>query len=618
MKYRADIDGLRALAIIPVVLYHAKVGPFSGGFVGVDIFFVISGYLITLLINEEIRQGRFTILDFYERRVRRIFPALFFVICICSLISSIILFPMAFRDYGQSVVAATLFVANILFAKEAGYFGAASETKPLLHTWSLSVEEQFYVIFPVVLLVAHKYFQGRWKIFLLPAALLSLILNIWAVGPYPTATFYLFPTRAWELLLGSLLALGFFPVLRSQWQRDITSIVGLLCILWSVFQFTNNTPFPGINALIPCLGATLLIYSGKDGTSLVGRFLGLRPIVFIGLISYSLYLWHWPIIVFAKHVFFEGFTIYHTLAILALSFLMAIFSWHFVERPFRKRTALPHRRNLFAAATLIMAVSVITGYIIHKNDGFPGRFDNRLVSFTYNLRQYKIGTCFLGEKQRHSAWKGESCFLQTDKQSNTLLWGDSFAAHYVPGILKNTDSIDSNVLLYSLSGCAPVFSYDPPFRKQCKQFSAQIDQILTEYDISTVVLAAGWDLALKSGLRYEELDSTIQYLQKKGLKVLLIGQSPRFDRSVQDINNNSIVVRMPASKSLLSIDINAINSQLQKIAGPGSFADPSQAFCEGLVCRFKDEDTFFFWDDGHMTTAGSDRAIQSILSQVHF
>lgn len=225
MKYRSDIDGLRALAIIPVVLYHAKTEPFSGGFVGIDIFFVISGYLITLLISEEIRKGTFTILDFYERRVRRIFPALFFVILICSIISSLILFPLPFRDFGQSIIAATLFVANILFYKEAGYFGADSEMNPLLHTWSLSVEEQFYVIFPIVLLVAYKYFHGRWKLFLIPAATLSLILNIWAVSPFPSATFYLFPTRAWELLLGSFLALGLFPALQSKRQRDISSVI---------------------------------------------------------------------------------------------------------------------------------------------------------------------------------------------------------------------------------------------------------------------------------------------------------------------------------------------------------------------------------------------------------
>lgn len=616
MKYRSDIDGLRALAIIPVVLYHAKIEPFSGGFVGVDIFFVISGYLITLLISEEIRRGKFTILDFYERRVRRIFPALFFVILICSIVSSIILFPLPFRDFGQSITAATLFVANILFYKEAGYFGVDSEMKPLLHTWSLSVEEQFYVIFPIVLLVAYKYFNGRWKLFLVPAAILSLILNIWAVGPFPSATFYLFPTRAWELLLGSFLALGLFPVLQSQRQRDIFSIIGLLLILWSVFIFTHSTPFPGVNALIPCIGAVLIIYAGKDGTSIIGRCLSLRPIVFIGLISYSLYLWHWPIIVFAKHMFFEGFTVFHTSAILLLSLLMAVFSWRYIERPFRKKQVFAKRNTLLFAAVLLMVLSSITGYTIHKKDGFPSRFNNRLTSFTYDLRQYKIGKCFLGETQHHSEWKKESCFLQKDKTSNTLLWGDSFAAHYIPGILANTDTVNSNILVYSAAGCAPAFTFDPDYRKQCKAFSAEVDNIVLKYKISTVVLAAGWDLAFNNGLTYEDIDSTIQYLRDKGLKVFLIGQSPRFDRSVQDISNNSVVVKMPVSKTVLSRDIESINSKLQKIAGPDSFANPSDAFCDGQLCQFKEKDDFFFWDDGHMTTSGSNKAVQSILSTI--
>ena len=191
MKYRSDIDGLRALAIIPVVLYHAGIKLFSGGYVGVDIFFVISGYLITLIITEEIKQQRFTITDFYERRIRRIFPALFIVILFCLIAGAFFILPSDFKNFGKSIIATTLFVANIFFWKKTDYFAAAAETKPLLHTWSLSVEEQFYLIFPVILLFIHRYSQDRWKIFLLPAATISLVLSICGVYYYPSATFFL-------------------------------------------------------------------------------------------------------------------------------------------------------------------------------------------------------------------------------------------------------------------------------------------------------------------------------------------------------------------------------------------------------------------------------------------
>ena len=216
----------------------------------------------------------------------------------------------------------------------------AAETKPLLHTWSLSVEEQFYLIFPVILLLIYRYFQGRWKLLLLPAALISLILSVWGVNYFPNATFYLIPTRILELLLGSFLALGLFPQVRSQHQRDMASIIGLMLILWAIFRFSKITPFPGTFALFPCVGAALIIYSGKNGESVVGRLLSNRSIVFVGLISYSLYLWHWPIIVFVKQVFYEKISTFNIICILILSFIMAVLSWKFIERPFRKKETL--------------------------------------------------------------------------------------------------------------------------------------------------------------------------------------------------------------------------------------------------------------------------------------
>lgn len=616
MKYRPDIDGLRALAIIPVVLHHTGIKLFSGGFVGVDVFFVISGYLITLIIAEEIRQDRFTIIDFYERRIRRIFPALFAVISFCLVVAAIFMLPENFKNFGKSVIAATLFIANIFFLKETDYFSAAAETKPLLHTWSLSVEEQFYLIFPVILLLIYRYFQGRWRMFLLPAAVISLILSVWGVNYFPSATFYLIPTRAWELLFGSFLALELFPQPRSQRLRDVASIIGLMLIVWAIFWFSERTPFPGGYALFPCIGAVLIIYSGQNGTSVAGRLLSCRSIVFVGLISYSLYLWHWPIIVFAKQVFYAKHSVFITVGIVVLSFIMAILSWKYVERPFRKRGTLRQRKRIFIAAIIGMMMSVMAGYAIRAAEGWPARFGDNLVSFNFDLAKYNLNTCFLDENQNYSEWQEKSCFVQSHNTSNTLLWGDSFAAHYIPGIKDNLDLISSNVLQYTASGCAPAFNYDPKFRRECKSFSAQIFRIISSYDIRVVVMSADWNLALKNGFSYEELKKTVDLLREKGVKVLIIGQSPRFDHSVQDISNDCYIHQIDTSEASISVDLHVINSKLREIAGTNSFVDPSDFFCIKQECRFKSADGFYFWDDGHLTSYGSGQAAGYIFSKL--
>lgn len=617
MKYRPDIDGLRAFAIIPVVLYHTEFSMFSGGFVGVDVFFVISGYLITFIINEEIKQDRFTITAFYERRIRRIFPALFTVVFLCSLVAAAIMLPNEFEEFGKSVVAATLFVANIYFLTNSDYFGPAADTKPLLHTWSLSVEEQFYLIFPLILLLIHKCFRGRWRPVLLPAFVFSLILSIFGVVYFPSATFYLILTRAWELLLGSVLALGLLPQIQSRNVNNSASIVGMIMILWSIFFFSKLTPFPGWHALLPCVGTALIIYSGKNGKTLAGRLLGNRIIVFVGLISYSLYLWHWPLMVFAKQIFYENYSIYNSAGVVALSFIMAILSWRYVERPFRGKGTAGNRNKLFAVAAAAMTVSVAIGYAVDATEGWPGRYGNRLISLDCNLETYNLGTCFLKEDQHFSEWKGEECFLQSDHASNALLWGDSFAAHYVPGIRDSAHLFGSNILQYTAGGCAPVFNYDPVYRPQCKQFSAQIERILTRYDIHTVVMAADWKLALENGLAYKDLKSTVDLLRKKGTRVVMIGQSPCFDHSVEDISNRARILGTKITESIVSMDLSSINSNLREIAGPGNFADPSELFCDNQKkCRFEGSEGFYFWDAGHFTPAGSKFSIEYIFSKI--
>src|SRR6056297_20083 len=338
MHYRADIDGLRALAVLPVLAFHAGLAPFSGGFVGVDVFFVISGYLIAGLILPRIRAGRFSLLEFYERRARRLLPALFVVMAVSGALAAALFLPAELREFGQSAVAATLFASNVLFSRETGYFETEAALKPLLHTWSLGVEEQFYLLFPLLLMALAARRAGRVALVpvLAALALASLALAAWAVPRAPAFAFYLLPTRLWELMLGALLAVAPLPALRRRAVREAAAAAGLAAILWAMLRYSEATPFPGPAALLPCLGAALVIHAGASGPTAVSRALSLGPVVFVGLISYALYLWHWPVLVFAEYAAVRELTTVETGAALALSGVLAALTWRFVERPFRR------------------------------------------------------------------------------------------------------------------------------------------------------------------------------------------------------------------------------------------------------------------------------------------
>jgi len=343
LKYRAEIDGLRALAVVPVILFHAGFELFSGGFVGVDVFFVISGYLITTILIEDIENKRLSIINFYERRARRILPALFFVMLVCIPFAWLWMLPSQMKDFSQSFVAISLFASNILFWRERGYFSAASEEIPFLHTWSLAVEEQYYVMFPIFLILVWRF--GRNKVFWLIVVMLimSLILSEFGWRIRPTANFYLAPTRAWELFAGSLAA---FIVQNNGVQKNNSlAFLGLAAIFFSIFVYDESTPFPSVYAIIPVSGVILLVlYAEKE--TLVASLLSNKVIVKIGLISYSAYLWHQPLFAFAR-IKVVNEPSHLIMSILAFSsFPLAYLSWKFIETPFRDKLII-NRTKIF-------------------------------------------------------------------------------------------------------------------------------------------------------------------------------------------------------------------------------------------------------------------------------
>src|SRR5271170_7070352 len=382
VKYRPDIDGLRAVAVLLVLAYHVGIYRLRGGFVGVDVFFVISGYLISSIILSDLDSSRFSIASFYERRVRRIFPALFVMLFGTAVLAYKFFLPSEFVDFGKSLLASTFSFSNLYFLHQSGYFDAPAAMKPLLHTWSLAVEEQFYVFLPLFLIGIRKFFPSKQRLIIICVALLSFSIS--AVGAFRNhdATFYLAHTRAWELLLGTLLTMDCFPAITGALWRNLAASWGAASIFLAGLLFNPATPFPGAAALLPCVGAALIIAAGKTGPTLVGRVLSFRPVVFIGMISYSLYLWHWPLIVFqgTDALLISGLSPKLTkLVIIFASFVLATLSWRFVEQPFRAHRFGISRGNVFGLASFAASLLLILGAGILVAKGFPSRYPEAAV-----------------------------------------------------------------------------------------------------------------------------------------------------------------------------------------------------------------------------------------------
>src|SRR5258708_637815 len=542
MNYRADIDGLRAVAIIPVLLFHAGTNLFSGGFVGVDVFFVISGYLITSMLVQNLRDGTFSIVSFYERRIRRIFPALFGVIGFSSVVAFTMMMPSDFEEFGKSVVAASLFASNILLFRGRDYFAAPAALAPLLHTWSLSVEEQFYISFPIFLLLVFRFLRKRWIMSIAPIFILSLAASIWGTNKYPLAAFYLAPTRAWELMLGALLAVGAFPSMSNQLVRDIFSIAGLGLIAWGVFTLSPDTCFPGWNALVPCVGAGLIIHIGINVRSFFVRVLENKLLVFLGLISYSLYLWNWVLIVFARYYAVRELSGAETFVVLTASLVIAIGSWHFIEKPFRHRSGAITRNVVLLCAGGSVFVAVAFGVFVYIKNGMPQRFPLQVQ--TILDRHFPSGffrpAC---NKTPADIAKGDICEIR-DKAASTqsfLLWGDSHATALAHAIDIQAKKGGAAGGLVSYAACPPLLGIavlDFP-NHLCKETNDAALSLIIRTQITTVIMHARWALVVNGTFyRNESRKPFVYSLQAKIFRQDSI--SAAFDRTLQLLTNRGI------------------------------------------------------------------------------
>jgi len=610
MGYRADVDGLRAVAVLPVLLYHSGFSVFSGGYVGVDIFFVISGFVITSKLIEDMERGKYSIAGFYVRRIRRIIPALIATILFSYIAALLLFLPDAMEDFAKSVVATATFVSNLYFWKASGYFETAALDRPLLHTWSLAIEEQFYLVIPLALYAAFTYFRRFvWPLFLL-AALASLALSIFVTDKAPTANFFLLPTRAWELLLGSLLVLAPLKTLPGKVNAELFALLGFVMIACSIAAYTDATPFPGLSALLPALGAAILIHVGRDHSTLVGRALSLRLMVGIGLISYSLYLVHWPIIVFARYVLLRNLVGWEIVAVVAISIVLAYCSWRFVETPFRYQRSFAPRWRIFSVTAAALSAIAVFGLVGASTKGFAARIPDfhPSESASAGADTWLSGRCFL-ENQDVAAWRGDLCVRTSGAQRTALLWGDSFAAHYVPGLLRNQERLSHNIVQYTFAGCPPILAYKSYARPGCEGFNANVFNVISRYRIDTVIISARWDQLRQRGLA--GLVDTVERLKAQGLNVYVLGQTPMFAFDVAVLDYRNAGKRADGAAAwLLSFDP-AANTRLRAASGSAIFVDPLPTFCRVRECDYKSKDGSLFGDYGHFSDIGSDVAVRS-------
>lgn len=567
LHYRPDIDGLRAIAVLSVMFFHAGIGV-SGGFVGVDIFFVISGYLITGLILRDTRQGRFSLAEFCERRIRRILPALLLVTFTTVAAGWFLLLPDAFLSLGRSIVSMAILASNVQFWRESGYFDGAAEVKPLLHTWSLAVEEQFYLFVPLMLLGLGRIKNGRWSFAIVAAcALISLAVSIYGTYAMPVATFYLVPTRAWELFAGSLLAFvpGAGPTSRQ--GREIATILGLGLVLTPCFIYGRATSFPGLGALPPVLGAALLIWSGSR-ESLARRVLVWRPLTFIGLISYSLYLWHWPLFAFTRYLI-EFPSLTTRFLLVTVSIVIAIPSWRYVELPFRRRRMLASRPSIFAFGATGVTVTLASGLVLVMGQGLPRRLspEAKVIAVTGSLDKRFVVECEARDvpaRLRHFGAHGV--------RPKILVWGDSHAMAILPAIEAACIEGGAAAEAATKSVTPPVAGYalPPPLRpgERSRQFNAAVLEHAVSGSVDSVVLAAAWDRYLVDAEFQPALLKTVDALVQHGVKVYFMKDVPWFGFNVPRRLFYYSLMRWNPSELALSVENYRAASHLQSALLP--------------------------------------------------
>jgi peptidoglycan/LPS O-acetylase OafA/YrhL len=639
------IDGLRAVAVLGVVCFHFNLGGVTGGYAGVDVFFVLSGYLITNLIETRLRTGSFSFAQFYERRARRILPALLVTALASALVALFLFVPHDLREFSTSLWGTAFFYSNVLFEQATGYFAAPVSSMPLLHTWSLAVEEQFYLVFPPLLYLIHAALRNspraRWLVAGTLFAL-SLGFSVALMRSNPARAFYLLPPRAWELLAGGLLAMKPVRVELPRPSAEFLCVLGMLCIGTSFALYDRNTPFPGIAALLPCFGTVLVILSNLHNKTWLGTLLARRGIAYIGLISYGLYLYHWPILTFARYYLDRELNPAQSALALLATLALAAASFHYLETPIRGGALLATRARVFAAAACALLGVGAIGIIGVNMNGFPARFSGAAL-------QYAEG--------EHDRWPWSKCMPPLERLTaedvcrvgataahpQFLVWGDSHAAALAPGVdaRAKTLGLSGWVIGYSrcpsLVGAAPMQHAKGDF--PCAAIAERVMTLIRDQHIRHVLLVSRWDTYIsgwerggietaqdltisytEGGVTYRAdeaftraLEETVRRLQAMDVDVWVMEQVPPQLVSVPSalakavyLGRDPLALRRPlAEVEVRRASAQAAFMELRRVADV-SFIDPADTFCPNRgPCAIAEQGHALYEDNNHLTVYGA-------------
>ncbi|CAI0896240.1 acyltransferase family protein [Serratia quinivorans] len=644
-NYRRDIDGLRAVAILLVVLYHSGVTFLSGGFIGVDVFFVISGFLIGGIIYTELSNKTFSYGRFYTRRIKRIAPALLVMLLICSILAFFYLSPLELKDFSLFSGSTILSVPNIMLWHKTNYFSPNAELNPLLMTWSLGVEEQFYIFLPIILSIVIK-FNKKIVASVAVISIISFVFCVILTKTNPLFSFFMLPTRAWELGMGVMLSImhreGRFNSLSLR-VKEIVFIVGLVFILFAAVNFDKHTSFPGYAAILPVLGSLFIILGNGRISSIL---LGNRVMVFIGLVSYSWYLWHWPLLSFARLAIDSKLSVYNGLIISSIALFIAYLSYLFVETPFRKGFKFENKKIILGyviISTLLILPSSI-GYLLQ---GIPQRVNTAVAQAEIDKLERIADPCLVGYGST-SYSKDKSC-LANDQQDAVALVGDSHAAALRGGVEQYAKK--SNMGVYQLTkascpmllGVTRVISSYPSHASECETYNKKVIELITSNEkIKTVIISAFWDSGVddidggytvinsgQNGLSAlaSGLNDVIQNLTIADKKIILVMDVPFLNfNAVRAIDNQQIPLRRAANQFIQPTPLDnestddyrlpkeKVNTLLTSVAKAQHIEvfNPTKNLCDTAGCKFKSNNRPLYYDDQHLTYLGSAHALNGM------
>jgi peptidoglycan/LPS O-acetylase OafA/YrhL len=582
------------------------------------VFFVISGYLIGYLVFSEVAESRFSIVAFYERRIRRIFPALFVMLAVFSVLACIYLLPGELVRYGDSMLAATVSLSNFYFWLHSGYFDQPT-ANPLLHTWSLGVEEQFYLLFPIFLVLVRRVFPARLRTAVAVLLVLSLAASAWIVLLHRETAFYMLYTRGWELLAGTSMALGIFPPIHNRWMRDLLSLAGIGLIAYTVVFYSQDMAFPGLTAAVPVAGTALIIGVGESGSSMVGSFLSMRPVVFVGLISYSLYLWHWPVIV-VEHLGVFGNAKHWVVA--AISLVLGILSWRFVEQPFRTGALRLSGRPLWMAACATMLLSIALSCAILFSGGLSSRFTpqaNQIALYLATPESEHLYTrnpeCFLEPQNGMRDYKPDICLHRDpSKPKAYLLIGDSHSAVIWSALAQSMH--DANILQASATDCKPFLH--PTGTPACRQLYDFIYRTyIPSHPLDGLFLEQRWGED-----DFAALGETVAWAKARNLSVFIFGNVPEYIQALPRLLAYSVSWNRPALAAQQRNPSSApLDAHMQELAADSwhvPYISLYQAICDNGNClEFANpaHTVPLMIDKDHLSREGALVVVQKIVAE---